>query len=329
MIHKSYIVEEDINVLKNNLILIYGENTGLIDELKNKIIIQDKKNQIIRLTQEEVLKNENILFNEINNISLFGGEKTIFINNANDKIIKIIEKIFPEINQNKIVILSNLLDKKSLLRKFFEKKTNTDLIACYQDDAQKIKKIIINELKEYTGLTQDIITIISENCSNNRIKLKNEIEKIKIYFKDKIIKEKELLKLINAKEEENFNILRDTSLDGNKIKTNNFLNNTLLDTDKMMFYISSYNLRFLKLKEVTMKKNTDLIYAVNNLKPPIFWKDKANFVNQAKIWNAKKIVEALEKSYSLETKIKSNSQINKEVLLRKFIVDICNLANAA
>ena len=80
MIHKSYIVEEDINVLKNNLILIYGENTGLIDELKNKIIIQDKKNQIIRLTQEEVLKNENILFNEINNISLFGGEKTIFIN---------------------------------------------------------------------------------------------------------------------------------------------------------------------------------------------------------------------------------------------------------
>ena len=34
MIYKSYLVEENINILKNNLVLFYGENLGLISILK-------------------------------------------------------------------------------------------------------------------------------------------------------------------------------------------------------------------------------------------------------------------------------------------------------
>ena len=38
MIYKSYLVEQNIKVLKNNLVLFYGENTGLINDFKDKII---------------------------------------------------------------------------------------------------------------------------------------------------------------------------------------------------------------------------------------------------------------------------------------------------
>ena len=38
MIYKSYLVEENIEILKNNLVLIYGENLGLINDLKKKIL---------------------------------------------------------------------------------------------------------------------------------------------------------------------------------------------------------------------------------------------------------------------------------------------------
>ena len=34
MIYKSYIVEDNINILKNNFTLFYGENLGLIDDFK-------------------------------------------------------------------------------------------------------------------------------------------------------------------------------------------------------------------------------------------------------------------------------------------------------
>ena len=37
MICKSYLIEENLNLLKNNTILFYGENIGLINDFKNKI----------------------------------------------------------------------------------------------------------------------------------------------------------------------------------------------------------------------------------------------------------------------------------------------------
>ena len=37
MIYKSYLVEENIENLKNNISLFYGENIGLINHFKDKI----------------------------------------------------------------------------------------------------------------------------------------------------------------------------------------------------------------------------------------------------------------------------------------------------
>ncbi len=43
MIYKSYLVEENIGLIKNNLTLFYGENFGLINDFKEKIKIKKKK----------------------------------------------------------------------------------------------------------------------------------------------------------------------------------------------------------------------------------------------------------------------------------------------
>ena len=97
MICKSYLVEESLNVLENNLSLFYGENTGLILDFKKKIIEANKTKQIFRYNQDELLSNTNKLYNEINNISLFGEKKVILIENANEKILPIIEEIYSTI----------------------------------------------------------------------------------------------------------------------------------------------------------------------------------------------------------------------------------------
>ena len=89
MIYKSYLVEDNIKILKNNLVLFYGENLGLLKDFKNKIINENSNNTIIKLSQEEIIKNDNILFNQISNKSLFDKNKIIFINEVTDKIIKI------------------------------------------------------------------------------------------------------------------------------------------------------------------------------------------------------------------------------------------------
>ena len=49
---------------------------------------------------------------------------------------------------------------------------------------------------------------------------------------------------------------------------------------------------------------------------------------QALKWDKKKIKKTLDKTYEIEKKIKSNSIINKNILIKKLLVDICKMANS-
>ena len=78
MILKSYIVEQNINVLKNyQATLIYGENSGIMDDIKEEIKNQNKDCEILKFFEPEILK-ENVLYKNISNQSLFAKKKNFF-----------------------------------------------------------------------------------------------------------------------------------------------------------------------------------------------------------------------------------------------------------
>ena len=92
MLFKSYIVEKNINIINQNLILFYGENIGLKNYFKYTL----KKNddyESLSFNQDEVIKNKNLIVNEVSNVSLFGKKKIIFIDQVNDKLLDMDEKV--------------------------------------------------------------------------------------------------------------------------------------------------------------------------------------------------------------------------------------------
>ena len=327
MIFKSYLIEKNINIDKK-LFLFFGENLGLISDFKKKIKYQNKESEIINFIQDELIIDTNKLFNEIANISLFEKEKIIFIEQVNDKVFEVIEEIVPRIENQKIYLFSNVLEKKSKIRNFFEKSNLCAAVACYQDNEITLKKIITEKLKGYEGLTTQNINLILSNVSLDRIKLNNELEKVATFFEDKIINYEKLQILLNISTNEDFNLLRDQALLGNKVKTNKLLGDTTIENDKIVFYLNIINQRLRRLSEVNAKKALDIENSINELKPPIFWKDKPNFILQAKKWSLSKIRKVQEKTFNLEVMIKANSLINKEFLIKKLILDICLLANS-
>ena len=329
MISKSYLLENNIDQIDKNLILFYGENLGLKNDFKKKIKSNNKKIKIINFTQDEILKNENFFFSEILNISLFEEEKIFFINYANDKIMPIIEEIEKKAAAEKVYLFSDILEKKSKLRNFFEKKNICIAVPCYADNEISIKKIILKNLKGFEGLSAENINLIVDNCNLDRIKLNNELEKIFSYFTNKKINNKELEKILDIRINDNFNLLKDAALNGNKIETNKLLSDTIIDADKNVFYLALINQRLNKIAEAAhLSKTTNLEDAINRIKPPIFWKDKPSFKEQVKKWNISKIKLILKKTYDLEVKIKSDALIEKNVLVKKLIVDMCNMANS-
>ena len=77
MIYKSYIVENNLNILKEKIVLFYGENTGLISDIKKKIKTFYKNCEILNYDQDDVLKNTEAIFSDVINISLFSQKKFI------------------------------------------------------------------------------------------------------------------------------------------------------------------------------------------------------------------------------------------------------------
>ena len=332
MIFKSYILEQNIQFTTDyKIFLFYGENQGLKKEFKENLKIKNKSQEILNLFQDEIIKNKNILLNEIKNKSLFNEKKIIFINQVNDNILDDVEEIIENIQDERIFLFSDILDKKSKLRNYFEKSKSCGIAACYQDNEITIRKIIMKKLNGYQGLTSQIINLIIQNTGLDRNKVNNEIDKIISCFKDKKIDLKKIDILLNTRTNDDFNLLKDEALNGNKINTNRLLADTVFEAEKNIYYLNSINQRINRLKEIeNMKQESSNIETlISILKPPVFWKDKSILIEQSRKWNKGKIQEALKKTYSAEIEIKSNSSIRKDLLIKNLIIELCATASSA
>ena len=101
-----------------------------------------------------------------------------------------------------------------------------------------------------------------------------------------------------------------------------------MEDEKNVFYLNSINQTLNRLIQVCDMNVGDIEIAINQLRPPIFWKDKPIFKDQAKIWSKKKIKKMLDETHKLEISIKSNTVVKKNILLKKIIVDLCFAANS-
>ena len=221
------------------------------------------------------------------------------------------------------------MDKKSKLRSFFEKSKKAGIVPCYPDNEIALRNIILQELKNFKGLTTEALNIILNSCNLDRLKLNNEIDKILSYFDNKTINIEKLGQLLNLSENENFNHLKDAAINGNKKQTNKLMSETLIESEKNLYYLSLINQRLFKLSEIKeLALSLNINEALNKTKPPIFWKDKPMYEIQLKKWSSNKIKTALEKTYNYELKLKSNYILNREILLKKLLVEICELANS-
>ena len=127
---------------------------------------------------------------------------------------------------------------------------------------------------------------------------------------------------------DDFNKLKDFALMGNKEKTNKLLSDTIVEEDKNIYYLNLINQRLKVLNNLHSLEEKNLEKAIDLIRPPVFWKDKSNFLAQAKKWNKNKINNLMKDTFNLELYIKQNAMVNKNILLKKLIIDICTLANS-
>ena len=308
-----------------NFYLLYGVNSGLIEETINKIFKSKFSKNIINFEETEIFNKIDSFKEMIFNKSFFDDDKLIIIKRASDKILDLIKEIIEKkIDNTKIIITSGILEKKSKLRSFFEKDQQTITIPFYEDNYQSLSILVQNFLKEKKiKISGENINLIIERSKGDRINLKNELEKISSFCKNnQSIKSEDIAKLTNLAENYSISELIDNCLAKNKRKTLHIFNENNLNSDEVILIFKSFLYKLKRLKKIKeyLSKNKNIDEVLSTIKPPIFWKDKEIIKQQLIYWDLGEINLLIKKTNYVEMIIKKNSNTSN-LIVNNFILE--------
>lgn len=316
MIIKSYQLDA-IKKNKKNFYLLYGKNNGLKKEISNIII--EEENNIINYEEKEILDNQDMFIENVFSGSLFENKKVIIIKRASDKIFKTIEEI---INKNlqdlKILIETNNLDKKSKLRSLFEKSKICICTPCYADEHQTLLRLTSNFLLEKKiSISNENINLIVNKSNGDRDNLRNELNKIESFcLNNNKISTEEISRLINLTENHSISELIDHCLAKNSSKIIRILNENNFNKDDGILIIRTFLNKSKKILNLSnqFKRNNNIELTLSSAKPPIFWKDKEITKKQILEWPPKNIKKLITEINEIEFQIKKNINISMNLL---------------
>ena len=299
--------------------LFYGDNEGLKEETIKNLFEKNYVNKIYRYEEREIIENKNNFFNSLFTKSFFDNEKLIIINRVTDKIKEIIEEITENnLEDVQFILNSKNLEKKSVLRKYFEKEKFTICSPFYEDNNQTLNSIISNFFRvKKIPVSQQLINILIERSRGDRKNLNNELTKIESYsLSKKNIGLQEIIRLTNLADNYGASELVDCCLAKNTRKTVTILNeNNYSDEDNIMIIrtLLSNLKRLAKIHALINEKN-NIESAISSLKPPIFWKDKPLVLQQMSIWGRSELENLIYRTNEVELLIKKNSGVAKNIL---------------
>ena len=308
----KYFELNKLNLNNTNFLLFHGKNEGYKNEEIEKIS-EKLKRKIVSYDEKQVINNTVEFFEDNLNKSLFKSEKIILINRCTDKIYKIIEELTDRnINDIIFILNSDVLEKKSKLRNFFEKsKTQLVSIAFYPDNFDTLFKIAQKTFKEKNiSLSNECISVLINKCASDRKNLLNEIEKIELYSKDKKkISNEEIFILINLSENHSVNELINSCLVKNQKKLFNILNSNIFSNEDCIVIIRTLLKKTKNLLNLVVQFhiNKDINATIDNAKPPIFWKEKSVIKDQIKLWSVETLKALIVEINDVEYNIKRNS----------------------
>ena len=318
MIIKNFELEK-INIKNFNLFLFYGDNQGFKDEIVEKICQQKNLKKTLYF-EKEVLSNTENFLNSISTKSFFENEKIIVVKSATDKLKEVINDIYELQNPDiTVILISDLLEKKSKLRNFFEKTKNVICIPFYPDEHKDLNMIANNFFrKKGIKISQQTINLIINRANQSRQHLNNELQKIENFaLSKKEIKDVDIIKLTNLGKNYEISELVETCLAKNQNKLLKIMNENHFSDEDVILILRIFLIKTKRLLNLAVNSKPDKNFdeAISKFKPPIFWKEKPYVKQQLIIWSETKLKKLINEINEIELLSKKNSQISQSLLL--------------
>ena len=303
--------------------LLYGTLEALITDYINKIITKHKINDL-NISKYNINDNLTDIIEDANTLSLFDDKKLIIINNnalfVGKKSVDTIalEKYIINSNPNTILIFVVNEEKLDTRRKLYKNIKEKGGIFEF-NKLPNINTYVKNLFSGYT-ITNDSINLLIKRVGNDLNRLKQEIEKIKIYkINDKLITDSDIIDCTVEKIDINIFNFIDNIIRKNKsetIKTYKELLKIGEEPIKIIVLLANQFRLMYQSKLLTSKgySEDDIASLLHVKRYPVHLA-----IQKSYHYNKEVLIDNLEQLADLDIKIKSG-EIDKNLALELFLL---------
>lgn len=193
---KAHEVDQFINRPGSSfpVVLLYGPDKGLVSERARRYaqatkLPLDDPFSVIRMEADEIDADPGLLADEARTISMFGGQRLIWIKNAGGQrklaeAIKLLANDPPQ--ETYILVEAGDLKKGAALRSAVENAPAGMALPCYSDDARGLDGVIDDVLSEWKmRITMDARHLLRASLGGDRLATKGELEKLCLFAQGK------------------------------------------------------------------------------------------------------------------------------------------------
>ncbi len=323
--------EQDFNSYTG--ILIFGSDTSLVlDQLsfiEKKVLENQSDTSFSKITieYEEIDNDASILQHELFSMNLLNTRKFIVIENTPKSIHSSIKSILLEPKtQHVLIFRSGELPPSSSTRKLFETDKNLAALHCYASNEMSVKALLLKKTMESKlSIDHNVIDFIAKNLRGEHSSILSEIDKILYYAQEnRGISISEVSQIISAPSEKNsYDPLIHSIIEQNFTLVEQEISK-LTDSGVHLVAISrniaNYFVKLLKAQTL-IKQGMSEKFAIDTIKPPIFFKNIPYFKKGLQTYTARRITYIIHKLTELEIDLKSKN-ISPKLLWDSFLYNI-------
>lgn len=169
-------------------VLVYGNDYGVVSQTVDSIVSKFIPGEqtifnFACLQYSSIIKNPELLCNELNSPSLTRERKIILVSEVEKAVPTWLKESLQNLNPDVFVIFkASELPPSSAIRKFFENEKNLAVIACYHDEHATTRTIVENKLKQHKiTIDKQALDYLVMNVNSDRLILLSELDKLILF----------------------------------------------------------------------------------------------------------------------------------------------------
>ena len=293
--------------------LIYGEDAGQVRELAKKLAetVVDDLNDPFRVTTLDVSNltaDPSRLSDEQAAMPFGGGRRLIRLRGITGDHARLISETIQEPSGDGLIIAeAGPLRRDSAMVKMFEASKTGAAIPCYADEGRSLAVLLDQTLKqENISLTPDARSYVINRLGADRAATRSEIEKLLLYIgKNGKLGLEDAVDAIGDAGSTSVDDLVYATAAGDITSSHRALDRLTAANTQPITVIRSMIGHLTKLRAVVAKAETSgLEPALASIRPPIFFKRKTAFEEQARIWSRQRLSLAIDRMLRAEIEVK-------------------------